>query len=151
MTKIYAQLLSSHIKHSDLTLREIAHQCKERGYPIDPSYISKLQTGRLPPPSEEVSHVLANVLGAQAEELIYWGYIEKAPQVIRQKLLVDQDLSPEIVSCAKRICKLPALYKQKIMDEIQWLERLEGLPYKTNISESFFKLTCLFAYFFYYN
>lgn len=136
MPKKYADLLSFHIKRSGLTLREIAQQCRERGCPIDPSYISKLQTGRLPPPSEGISQILAQVLEASVEELTYWGYVEKAPKVIRQRLSLDPDLSPEVVSCAKRIYRLSTLCKQIIMDEIRRLEDMENSSHKAQANGS---------------
>ncbi|MBP2655791.1 MAG: hypothetical protein H6Q73_3360 [Firmicutes bacterium] len=121
----YRQLLSHYIKHSGLSLRQIAQQCRERNHSIDPSYISKLQSGHLPPPSEEVSKTLAEVLGANAEELIYLGYIEKAPATIRQRLY-DHDMSAEFLCCARRISQLSPLFRQKLMDELQWLEELKN-------------------------
>lgn len=127
MVKQYSKLLSYHVKCSGLTLRQIAQMCSERGHPIDPSYISKLQTNRLPPPSEEVSQTLAEVLGANVEEFVYWGYVEKAPEVIRQRLLSAETFPPEIISYATKIAKLSTIFKQKIMNEIKWLEQLEEL------------------------
>ena len=82
----YKEHLQKLIKESNLTLREIADRCRELGQSIDPSYISKIQTGKLPPPSEEVSRVLAGVLGGDPTELIWHGYIEKAPKEIKQSL-----------------------------------------------------------------
>ena len=110
-------------------MRQIAQQCRERNHAIDPSYISKLQTNHLPPPSEEVSKSLAEVLGANVDDFIYLGYIEKAPAFIKQRLL-EQDIPAEILSCAKRILKLPPHFRQKIMNEIQWLEALDKTSVK---------------------
>ena len=47
------------------TLRELAHRIN-----VDFSYISKLENGQLPPPSEQVISRLAEVLDADREELI---------------------------------------------------------------------------------
>ena len=121
----YRHLLSHYIKHSGLSLRQIAQRCRERNHSIDPSYISKLQSGHLPPPSAEVSKMLAEVLGANAEELIYIGYIEKAPAIIRQRLYAH-DMPAEFLYCAKRIYQLSPLFRQKIMNELQWLEDLKN-------------------------
>ena len=51
---------------------------------IDPSYISKLQTGKQAPPSEEASRILAKVLGGNLIDLLWLGFIEKAPIEIKQ-------------------------------------------------------------------
>ncbi len=124
MNTKYFHLLSHHIQQSGLTLRQIAKRCRDLHHSIDPSYISKLQTGQLPPPSEEVSQTLAKVLNADAEELIYLGYIEKAPLVIKQKL-VKQNLPNEVLSCAMRISRLSPMLRIKVMNELEWLEKLE--------------------------
>ena len=88
----YKELLSSLVKKSGLTLREIADKCKEHGQSIDPSYISKLQTGKLPPPSEEVSRALALVTGGDTDELVWLSFVEKAPMETRQGL---RNLNPK--------------------------------------------------------
>lgn len=82
----YKELLSDLVKNSGLTLREIADKCKELGISIDPSYISKLQTGKQAPPSDEVSRILAEALGADPIELIWLSYTEKAPDEIKPSL-----------------------------------------------------------------
>lgn len=79
----YKKLLSELVKNSGLTLRDIADRCRERGVSIDPSYISKIQTGKQAPPSDEVSRVLAEVLESDPIELIWLGYVEKAPEEIK--------------------------------------------------------------------
>lgn len=88
----YKELLSFHVKKSGLSLRQIAQHCKDRGQKIDSSYISKLQNGHLPPPSEGISKILADVLGGDADTFVYLGYLAKAPYVIRKKLENISDL-----------------------------------------------------------
>lgn len=121
----YRELLAEYVAKSKMTLREIAEECKVRGEPIDPSYISKLQTGRLPPPSEEVSRVLAEVLGGDANKLVYLGYLEKAPSIIRQ--LLEQwppgkIPTPEAVALFRKIEELPSPAREKLERELDWLE-----------------------------
>ena len=79
----YSEILSELVKKSNLTLRELADQCKLKGLSIDPSYISKLQNGKQPPPSEEISMVLASILGDDSERLVWAGYLEKTPERVR--------------------------------------------------------------------
>lgn len=91
----YKELLSELVKNSGLTLREIAEKCKEHNLLIDPSYISKLQTGKQAPPSNDVSRTLAEVLGGDPLKLSWLGFIEKAPYDIQQSL---RDLNPRHLS-----------------------------------------------------
>lgn len=79
----YKELLSEMVEKSHMTLREIADKAKKKGVPIDPSYISKLQTGKQPPPSEDISKVLAEVCNSDPDSLVWEGYMEKAPEIIR--------------------------------------------------------------------
>lgn len=126
MNGSYKDLLAYYIKKSKMTLRQIAYYCEEKGQKIAPSYISKLQNGHLPPPSEDVSRVLAEVLNGNPETLIYLGYIEKAPSIIRQKLTSEYDEIPyDVYSFACRIVRLSPKYREKIIYELQWLEKLD--------------------------
>lgn len=82
----YKDLLSQYIKESGLTLRQIANECEKLGVLIDPSTISRIQTGKMPPPSEEVSKTIATVCNQDPEKLILQGYIDKAPKHIQDLL-----------------------------------------------------------------
>ncbi|MDP2856817.1 MAG: S24 family peptidase [Bacillota bacterium] len=82
----YARMLKDMIDKSNLTLREIADRCRSRGVPLDPSYISKVQSGRQAPPSEEISRALAQACGGDADDLVFEGYTDRAPQVIKDFL-----------------------------------------------------------------
>lgn len=79
----YRQLLSQMIEQSGLSLREIARRCNEKGQKIDASYISKLQTGKQITASEEINRTIAEVCGGNTDQLIWDGYMEKAPSIIR--------------------------------------------------------------------
>lgn len=79
----YKELLSEMVEKSHMTLREIADMAREKGVSLDPSYISKLQTGKQQPASDEVSKVIAEVCGGDPDLLIWEGYMEKAPEVVR--------------------------------------------------------------------
>jgi transcriptional regulator with XRE-family HTH domain len=82
----YKDLLAQYTKESGLTLRQIANECEKMGVMIDPSTISRIQTGRMPPPSEEISKAIAIICKQDPQKLIMEGYIDKAPEPI-QKLL----------------------------------------------------------------
>lgn len=85
----YADLVRKHIEASGMTLEEIAAACKSRGLDIHPTYISKLRNGTRPAPTDEnITRMLAEVTGGDAEELIFEGYIERAPEPVRRYLEV---------------------------------------------------------------
>lgn len=126
MNNHYKDLLSLWIKKRGLTLRQITQRCQEKGLTIDPSYISKLQTGRLPPPTENVSRILAEVLEANPNEFAYYGYLAKAPEIIRTHLQSDTHELSEALLYANRILNLSPKLRQKLINEIQWLETLNN-------------------------
>lgn len=82
----YKEILSTIVSNSGLTLRELADRCRDKGVSIDPSYISKLQTGKQAPGSEEVSRAIAEVCGADPDILIWEGYLEKAPELVKNTI-----------------------------------------------------------------
>ncbi len=79
----YHKTLSEMIDRSGLTLKEIAAKCSDKGVRIDPSYISKLQSGNYSPASEEINKALAESCDRNPDELVYAAYIEKAPSLIK--------------------------------------------------------------------
>lgn len=79
----YSTMLRQMVTRSSLSLREIAYRCRsERNVPLDPSYISKLQSGKQAPPAEDISRAIAEVCGGDADSLIFQGYMDHAPRVI---------------------------------------------------------------------
>ncbi|ATO49848.1 S24 family peptidase [Brevibacillus laterosporus] len=81
----YYKMLIDMIEKSGLTLQEIANRCEdEYGVKINRSYISKLQTRKQAPASDEVNVALAKVCGGDVEKFRYEGYIEKAPDFIKE-------------------------------------------------------------------
>ncbi len=80
----YHELLGKMILQSGMTLRDISKKCKELGVKVDPSYISKLQSGNYNPASDEVNRAIAEACNHSADELLYAGYIEKAPPMIQE-------------------------------------------------------------------
>lgn len=82
----YHDLLDKYISDSRLSLREIARRCHKKGLGIDHSYISKLKRNVMPPASDKVNEILANVLGADPDALLIAAYREKIPANIVEKL-----------------------------------------------------------------
>ncbi|MBQ7604873.1 MAG: hypothetical protein IJU59_00135 [Firmicutes bacterium] len=120
----YAQMLDSIIAKSELSLRSIAKRCAELDLQITPSYISQLKNGKLPPPTAEVSMVLAKACNSKDEsKLIFQGYLEKAPDVIKEYMLASSELNKIMIE---------TLYKQQ-RDEgmaesaIQYLKEMDIL------------------------
>jgi len=89
----YTKLLNQLIDKSGLTVKEIAERCNEQGQPITASYISVLRreaNGRVP--SAEVSQALEAVLGAQKDALVLEGYLDGAPETLKQALRTMQGI-----------------------------------------------------------
>ena len=90
----YAEMLTQMINQSELSLRQLAKRCEALELSITPSYISQLKNGKLPPPSPDVSMTLAKACGSKDEsKLIFQGYLEKAPAVIKEYMLASSQLN----------------------------------------------------------
>lgn len=90
----YAEMLDAIITESELSLRQIAKLCTQFDISITPSYISQLKNGKLPPPSPEVSLALAKVCNSKNQsQLVFQGYMEKAPDVIKEYMLASSQLN----------------------------------------------------------
>lgn len=86
----YSELLRGYIKKSGKTLEQIAEECEAMGVKVHPTYISKLRLGKRPAPSEEITIVLAKVLGVDPDRLLLASYFEKwtdlAPDHLRNQV-----------------------------------------------------------------
>lgn len=90
----YSSMLDAIIAKSELSLRQISKRCADLNLHITPSYISQLKNGKLPPPSEEVSLILAKVCGSKDQsKLVFQGYMEKAPELVREYMLASSALN----------------------------------------------------------
>lgn len=99
----YAEMLSDIIKKSELSLRQIAKRCEDLNLKITPSYISQLKNGKLPPPSEEVSLILAKACGSDRQaHLVFQGYMEKAPAMVKEYMLASSNLNKVML---ESLCK----------------------------------------------
>lgn len=81
--KGYADYLAAMISGSGKTLRRISEECMELGVAVDPSYISRLQSGKQAPASDEIHMALAQVCGADPGGLLLAAYSEKAPAFVQ--------------------------------------------------------------------
>ncbi len=122
----YAEMLDSVIKKSELSLRQIAKRCEDLNLKITPSYISQLKNGKLPPPSEEVSLILAKVCGSDRQaHLVFQGYMEKAPSMVREYMLASSSLNKVML---ESLCKATDKEFTKEMDDyIKGLDILAAL------------------------
>ncbi len=84
----YAAVLAKLVSDSGMTLREISDQCRKQNVAIDPSYISRLQTGRQAPASDAVNTAIAEACGVEPDELLIAAYAEKAPAFVQN--LIDR-------------------------------------------------------------
>ncbi|MBR0596566.1 S24 family peptidase [Sinanaerobacter chloroacetimidivorans] len=90
----YAEMLEEMITESELSLRQISKLCLQFDIAVTPSYISQLKNGKLPPPTPEVSLALAKVCNSKKQsQLVFQGYMEKAPDVIKEYMLASSQLN----------------------------------------------------------
>jgi len=84
----YYELLNKIIEESKLTHKEIAEKCVNYDITINPSYISKLKTGKQPPASDDVNKAIAKACNSsdQIDNLLYLAFLEKAPNYIKDFL-----------------------------------------------------------------
>lgn len=54
---------------------------------IDKAYLSKLLNDKVPAPSEEISRTIANICNKDERVLVLEGYIDKAPNEIREAFI----------------------------------------------------------------
>lgn len=85
----YYELLNKMVRECDLTHKKITENCQEYGVKINPSYISKLRSGKQAPASDEVNIALAKACGFedQIENILFEAYLEKSPIFIKDFLL----------------------------------------------------------------
>lgn len=125
----YKDTLSRIIKDSGLSLREIAKRCEKKGISITPSYISQLQTGKLNPPSEEVSKAIAEVCKVDPIDLIIEGYIEKAPEIIKYYFAICSQTVNQFLELAFNLLHPDEeqLFREKFKEKIKVSNHLANL------------------------
>jgi SOS-response transcriptional repressor LexA len=122
----YYELLNKMIEESKLTHKEIAEKCMEYGVRINPSYISKLRTGKQPPASDDVNIAIAKACGFEQsiDNFLYEAYIEKAPSYIKVFL-------QEIVALFRKVIRdsftnqFPSEMRQLLIEQIEQMSDYE--------------------------
>ncbi|WP_424475036.1 XRE family transcriptional regulator [Oceanobacillus kimchii] len=84
----YFEMLNEMIEESKLTLKEIAFKCEDYGVKVNPSYISKLKSGKQPPASDEINSAIVKACGFEEEvdNILFEAYKEKAPTFVKEFL-----------------------------------------------------------------
>lgn len=126
----YSRLLRKVVAESGYTSKEIIEKCREYGKKIDKAYFSKLLNGKVPPPSEELSEVIARVCNFDERNLILEGFLDKAPKEIRDAFLTIQFVG--VMSATKML-------QNKVPQEV--LEVFRKHIEKEPLSEFVIKLT----------
>jgi transcriptional regulator with XRE-family HTH domain len=94
----YYEILSSYINESGKTLKDISRELfEEKNIAVDSSYISKIKSGKKPPASEEVNRALAEVLNGNPNELVFAGYLEKAPSDVQNAFFEIDRMVNELI------------------------------------------------------
>ena len=83
----YKETLSRMIDESKLKLKEIAEKCEALGVKINPSYISRLQTGNQAPASDEVNTAIATVCGGDVDQFRFEAFVEKSPELVKEFII----------------------------------------------------------------
>ena len=122
----YAEMLDAIISESELSLRQISKLCAQFDISITPSYISQLKNGKLPPPSPEVSLALAKVCNSKNQsQLVFQGYMEKAPDVIKEYMLAASQLNRIML---ESLCKAEnSALSQESIDYLRSMDNLSAL------------------------
>ncbi|MEL7654492.1 MAG: S24 family peptidase [Bacillota bacterium] len=119
----YAEMLDAIISESELSLRQISKLCTQFDISITPSYISQLKNGKLPPPSPEVSLAIAKVCNSKKQsQLVFQGYMEKAPDVIKEYMLASSELNRIML---ESLCKAENNTMSK--ESMEYLKNLDVL------------------------
>jgi len=128
-------MLDSIIQKSGLSLRKIAALCLDKGYNITPSYISQLKNGKLAPPSEDISKVLAIVCSeSYPMKLVFQGYLEKAPEVIKKYVLISAAINKNVLKDMK--LNENFVTSEEYKDYIHNLDALSSLDISTKYIHS---------------
>jgi len=93
MDKQFGSYLRELRKRRDLSLRQLAEDAR-----IDFTYLSKVETNKIPPPSEDAIGRLAAALGADADELL--SLAKKVDRSLHQFLVTERD-APKLLRAWK--------------------------------------------------
>ena len=84
----FSRLLKQVVYISGKTSKEIIEECEKRGKKVDKAYFSKLLNGKVNPPSEELTRLLAQICNYDERILVIENYFDKAPEEIRQAFFI---------------------------------------------------------------
>jgi transcriptional regulator with XRE-family HTH domain len=157
----YKEILNFMLKRSGLTLEEVAEGCKKNGVYISASYLSKLRLGHRPPPSNNISKMIATVCNFGSDNLIDAANTEKTPvPVARQLSIINATLQSIVDPVIEHIINddttLTLIFKSRgldltpeearaILDDMALFEQVEllkenGLDFNVAINRSNFNL-----------
>lgn len=121
--KKYHEVLRGYIKESGMSLSEIGEKLKEgHEFWIDKSYLSKLQNGKAGPATEKLNRAIAAVLQRDPEPLLDAAYYEKAPEELKERLDVLQQME-ETHAQAKNVFEFSSKEVDEWIDDIQRQKR----------------------------
>lgn len=90
----YSELLRGAVVESGWSYSHIVERCKSHGTSVSRSYLSKLCTGSMPPPSDEVNKALVLVLSPVTslthERLVLAKYKEIIPDEVLEAIASGQ-------------------------------------------------------------
>lgn len=99
----YSEFLSKAIKESGLSQNQISIQAKSKyNIDIDPSYISKLQSGKKIA-SNEINEALAKVCKVDPEDLQFEADFERAPQSVQKSIYEMIDILKKLFTSNKQL------------------------------------------------
>jgi len=116
----YSHAVKNMIKKSGATLQDIANRCTDAGVQITPSYLSKLQSGKQAPASEEVNIAIAEACNGDPDDLLFEAYLEKAPTLLK-------DFVSKLISSLKKVMinvlpdDTPKALKQATINHINFM------------------------------
>ena len=64
----------------ELTLDAVGRKIIHRGKPVSKGYLSGIENGKVPPPTDDIVIKLARVLGLPRERLLLLAHLDKLPQ-----------------------------------------------------------------------
>ncbi|MDD3925606.1 MAG: helix-turn-helix transcriptional regulator [bacterium] len=115
MDKQFGSYLRELRKQRDLSLRQLAEDAG-----IDFTYLSKMETNKIPPPSEDAIMRLADALGADSDELL--SLARKVDRTLHDFLVTEPD-APKLLR-AWRDGRIEEA--KKIIDESQGANKRDG-------------------------
>lgn len=93
----YSEMLRQAISSTGLPLRRIANKFDDYGVNIDPSYLSRLQTGKSSPATDDINKIIAMVLGIDEYKLRLAAYLGKIPDDLQKHIALKNSAVGELL------------------------------------------------------